>query len=46
MILAKTNAKCEMEVFHPLLPFMIHINREENNWGMGGSLGPCLFAEK
>ena len=42
MMLGKINAKCAMEVFHPSLLFLIHINHEEYNWGMEGSLGPYL----
>ena len=45
MIIAKINAKCTMKAFHPSLPFRIHINHEENNWVMEGSLIPCLCAQ-
>ena len=31
MMFAKINAKCAMEVFHPSLPFLIHINPEEHS---------------
>ena len=36
MILAKINAKCAMDIFHPSLPLFIHINNEENTRGEEG----------